>query len=109
MVKCPSPQPCKKLLGSASVQGQKTAVPHQIMQKCVQEGHCQLDQGAAVPSGEKATASLSSASTTTDTAVWRELQWDPAATWVSAADCALLSGQSQMPAVSAAVARNYST
>lgn len=53
---------------------------------------CQLDQGEAVPDGEKAMASLSSPPTMTDTAVQRELQWDPAATWVSATGCALLSG-----------------
>lgn len=106
MAECPSPQPQKKLLGTTSMQGRKTG--------CGTSDHaeehagralklCQLVHGAVVADGEKAMASLSSAPTTTDAAVQRELQWDPAASRVSAAGCAPLSGQSEMAAVSTAV------
>lgn len=106
MAECPSSRPHKKLLGTASIQGRKTGcgtLDHAEEHAGRALKLCQLVQGAAVPDGEKATASLSSAPTTTGTAVQRELQWDPAATRVSAAGYAPLSGLSEMAAVSTAV------
>lgn len=61
---------------------------------------CQLNQGTVAATWQKAMASLSSASTTTDAAAQTELWWEHATPRCQVAGCALLLHQCEMAAAS---------